>query len=106
MPRCLAARLLRCKITPRYRTLSTESAPGPPKASDVRVDNGGGMCAVSDGAEAATMVILYYRLRLAAQVFAVFSMDPFFYEKRVQYISRIPVKDILTKCNNALAYFP
>ena len=36
--RCLARRLLRYEISPRYRTLSTEGAPGPPEASDVRVD--------------------------------------------------------------------
>ena len=38
----LAARLLRRKISPRYRTLSTEGALGPPEASDVRSDDGGG----------------------------------------------------------------
>ena len=42
MSRCLAARLLRREITPRYRTLSTEGAPGPPEASDVQDDDGGG----------------------------------------------------------------
>ena len=42
MSRCLAARLLRRKITPRYETLSTGGAPGPPEASNVRADDGGG----------------------------------------------------------------
>ena len=40
--RCLARRLLRREISPRYRTLSTGGAQGPPEASDVRVDDGGG----------------------------------------------------------------
>ena len=39
---CLAAWLLRHEITPRYRTLSTEGAPGSPEASTVRADDGGG----------------------------------------------------------------
>ena len=56
MSRCLAARLLRCKISPWYRTLSTEGALGPPEASDVRADDGGGSSAISDGAEASAMV--------------------------------------------------
>ena len=56
MSRCLATRLLHRKIIPRYRTLSTEGAPGPPAASDVRDDDGGGPCAVLDEAEAAAMV--------------------------------------------------
>ena len=44
MSSCLAAWLLRRKITPCYETLSTGGAPGPPEASDVRpmmvVDHG------------------------------------------------------------------
>ena len=40
--RCLAARILCREIAPRYRTLSTEGAPGPPEASDMRADDGGG----------------------------------------------------------------
>ena len=40
--RCLARRLLRREISPRYRTLSTGGAQGPPEASDVRADDGGG----------------------------------------------------------------
>ena len=49
--RHLLRRLTRQKISPRYQTLSTEGAPGPPEASDVRGDDYGGPCAVSDGAE-------------------------------------------------------
>ena len=49
-------RLMRDKIASRYRTLTAEGAPGPPEASDVRADDGGGPCAVSDGAEVAAMV--------------------------------------------------
>ena len=56
MSRYLGVRLLRRKITPCYRTLSTESDPGPPEASGVQADDGGGLCAVLDGAEAAAMV--------------------------------------------------
>ena len=33
---------MRRKIASRYRTLSTEGAPGPPEASNVRADDGGG----------------------------------------------------------------
>ena len=35
-------RLTRREIASRYRNLTTEGAPGPPKASDVRADDGGG----------------------------------------------------------------
>ena len=49
-------RLTRRKIASRYRTLTTEGAPGPSKASDVGADDGGGQCVVSDGAEATAMV--------------------------------------------------
>ena len=41
--RCLAAGLLCREIAPRYRALSTEGTPGPPEASDVRADDGGGL---------------------------------------------------------------
>ena len=59
--RChLLRRLTRREISPRYQTLSTEGAQGPPEASDVRDDDGGGVCAVSDGAEAVTMVQSYW----------------------------------------------
>ena len=58
--RRLLRRLTRRKISPRYQTLSTEGAPGPPEASDVREDDGGGSCAVSDRAEAATVVKSYW----------------------------------------------
>ena len=51
--RRLLRRLTRHKITSRYTTLTAEGAPGPPEASDVRADDGGGPCAVSDWAEAA-----------------------------------------------------
>ena len=54
--RCLLRRLTRRKISSRYQTLSTEGAPGPPAASDVRADDGGRPCAVSNGAEVAAMV--------------------------------------------------
>ena len=40
--RRLLRRLTRREIVSRYRTLSTEGAPGPPEASDVRADDGGG----------------------------------------------------------------
>ena len=40
--RCLARWLLRREISPRYRTLSTEGAPGPPEARDVWTDDGHG----------------------------------------------------------------
>ena len=49
-------RLTRHEIASRYRTLTAEGAPGPPEASDVRADDGGGPCTVSDGAEEAAMV--------------------------------------------------
>ena len=39
MSRCLAARLLRREIRPRYQTLSTGGAPGLLEASDVRADD-------------------------------------------------------------------
>ena len=58
--RCLLRRLTRHKIASRYRTLGTEGVPGPLEASDVRDDDGGGPCAVLDGAEAATMVQSYW----------------------------------------------
>ena len=35
-------RLTRHEIASRYRTLTAEGAPGPPEASDVRADDGGG----------------------------------------------------------------
>ena len=53
-------RLCGHEIASRYRTLTAEGAPGPPEASDVRDDDGGGPCAVSDGAEAATIVKSYW----------------------------------------------
>ena len=40
--RRLLRRLTRREISPRYQTLSTEGAQGPPEASDVRADDGGG----------------------------------------------------------------
>ena len=49
-------RLTRHKIASRYRTLTAEGATGPPEASDVRGDDGGGPCAVSDGAEVPAIV--------------------------------------------------
>ena len=49
-------RLTRDEIALRYRTLTAEGAPGPLEASDVRADDYGGPCAVSDGAEVAAMV--------------------------------------------------
>ena len=52
--------LTRRKISPRYQTLRTDGAPEPPEASGVQDDDGGGPCAVSDGAEAATMVQSYW----------------------------------------------
>ena len=104
MSRCLAARLLRREISPRCRTLSTEDAPEPPEASDVRADDGCGPCVVSDGVEAAApwsrcmtdfeglnkritrvatiqrknYAMYLYLLRLAARAFVVFSTDPQF----------------------------
>ena len=54
--RRLLRRLCGHEIASRYRTLTREGAPGPPEAIDVRDDDGGGPCAVSDGAEAAVMV--------------------------------------------------
>ena len=39
---------------------TTEGAPGPPEASDVRDDDGGGPCAISNGAEAAAIVKSYW----------------------------------------------
>ena len=38
----LLRRLMRREISPRYQTLSTEGAQGPPEASNVRADDGGG----------------------------------------------------------------
>ena len=49
-------RLTRHEIALRYRTLTAEGAPGPPEARDVRSDDYGGQCAVSDGAEEAAIV--------------------------------------------------
>ena len=40
--RRLLRRLTRHENSPRYQTLSTEGAQGPPEASDVRDDDGGG----------------------------------------------------------------
>ena len=40
--RRLLRRVTRREISPRYQTLSTEGAQGPPEASDVRADDGGG----------------------------------------------------------------
>ena len=57
--RRLLRRLTRHKITSRYRTLNPEGAPGPPEASDVQADDGGGPCAVLDGTEVAAMVKSY-----------------------------------------------
>ena len=54
--RRLLRQLTRHQIPSRYRTLTAEGAPGPSEASDVQADDGGGLCAVSDGAEAAVMV--------------------------------------------------
>ena len=54
--RRLLRRLCGHEIATRYRTLTTEGAPGPPEAIDVRDDDYGGPCAVSDGADAATIV--------------------------------------------------
>ena len=50
--------LTRHEIPSRYKTLTAEAdgALGPPEASDVRADDGGGPCAVSDGTEAAAML--------------------------------------------------
>ena len=52
--RRLLRRLMRHKIASWYRTLTAEDSPGPLEASDVQAD-GGGLCAVLDGAEAAVM---------------------------------------------------
>ena len=46
-------RLTRHEIASRYRTLTAEGAQGPPEARHVGADDGGGLCAVSNGAEAA-----------------------------------------------------
>ena len=54
--RRLLRRLTRHEIASRYRTLTAEGALGTLEASDERDDDGGGPCAVSDGAEAAVMV--------------------------------------------------
>ena len=54
--RCLLGRLTRHEIASRYRTRTAEGAPEPPEASDVRDDDGGGPCAVSDRAEEAAIV--------------------------------------------------
>ena len=40
--RRLLRRLTRREISPCYQTLSTDGAPEPPEASDVRADDGGG----------------------------------------------------------------
>ena len=40
--RRLLRRLTRCEISPRYQTLSTEGAQGPPEASGMWDDDGGG----------------------------------------------------------------
>ena len=48
--------LMRNKIASRYRTLTAEGVPGPPEASNVRAEDGGGPYAVLDGAEAVAMV--------------------------------------------------
>ena len=47
--RRLTRRLLRREITPRYETLHTGGAPGPPATSDVRDIDDGWPCAVSAG---------------------------------------------------------
>ena len=44
------------KNASQYRTLTDEGAPGPPEASDVRADGGGGPCTVSGGSEVAAIV--------------------------------------------------
>ena len=44
---------MRHEIVSRYSTLTAEDAPGRPEASDMRADDGGGPCAVLDGAEVA-----------------------------------------------------
>ena len=54
--RCLLGRLTRHEIASRYRTRTAEGAPGPLEAIDVRDDDGGGPCAVSDGAEDTAIV--------------------------------------------------
>ena len=54
--RHLLRRLTRRKIASRYRTLSTEGAPGPPEASDVRADDGGGPWPPLPPGRAAAMV--------------------------------------------------
>ena len=58
--RRLLRRLTRHKIASRYRTLTAEGAPGTSEASDVRADDGGGPCAVSDGTEARAMVKFFW----------------------------------------------
>ena len=58
--RRLLRRLTRRKISPRYQTLTTEGAPDAPEASDVRDVDGGGPCAILDGAEAKTIVKSYW----------------------------------------------
>ena len=52
----LLRRLTRHEIASRYRTRTAEGAPGPPEASDMQADDGGGTCAISDGVEEAVMV--------------------------------------------------
>ena len=49
-------RLMRHEIASLYRTLTAECAQRPAEASDMRVDDGGGLCAVSDRTKAAVMV--------------------------------------------------
>ena len=58
--RRLLRRLTRHKIVSQYRTLTAKGAPGPPGASDVWADDGGGPCAVLDGVEAETIVKSYW----------------------------------------------
>ena len=58
--RRLLRRLCGHEIATRYKTLTTEDALGPPEAIDVRDDDYGGPCAVSDRADAATIVKSYW----------------------------------------------
>ena len=58
--RRLFRQLTRHKIASLYRTLTAEGALGLPEASDVRGNDGGGPCAVSDGAEVAAIVKSYW----------------------------------------------
>ena len=54
--RRLLRRLTRHEIASRYRTLTAEGALGTLEASDERDDDGGGPCAVLEGAEATAMI--------------------------------------------------